>query len=235
MKMKIFLDTANVASIKKFVDMGAVDGITTNPTLIAKENLDFGDLVAQILKLVPGPVNLEVVSQGTDGMVREGRDLAGLSPNVVVKCPMTSDGLKAVRELHKDGIKTNVTLIFSANQALLAAKAGADYASPFIGRLDDAGHDGMMIIDEILRIYRNYEFNTQVLVASIRHPVHVVEAAKLGAHVATMPPDVLDKMVRHPLTDVGLKRFLDDWQKAGLKLPETTRLANKPKPMIQRA
>jgi len=180
-------------------------------------------------------VNLEVVSQESEGMVREGHDLAALGPNVVVKCPMTSEGLKAVRRLHKDGIKTNVTLVFSPNQALLAAKAGADYVSPFIGRLDDAGHEGMKIIDEILQIYRNYSIDTQVLVASIRHPVHVVEAAKLGAHVATMPPDVLDKMIKHPLTDIGLKRFLDDWQKAGLKLPEGRSASPKPKPLVQRA
>jgi transaldolase len=233
--MRIFLDTANLASIKTFVDMGIVDGITTNPTLIAKENREFSDLVVDILKIVPGPVNLEVVSQNTDGMVREGHDLARLGPNVVVKCPMTGDGLKAVGMLHKDGIRTNVTLIFSANQALLAAKAGADYASPFIGRLDDAGHEGMMIIAEILKIYQNYGFDTQVLVASIRHPVHVVEAAKLGAHVATMPPDVLDKMVKHPLTDIGLKRFLEDWQKAGLKLPRTSEEPSNKKPLVQRA
>jgi transaldolase len=232
--MKIFLDTANVTSIKTFVEMGVLDGITTNPTLIAKENQEFTELVHEILKLVHGPVNLEVVSQEADGMIREGHDLAELGPNVVVKCPMTGEGLKAVKRLHKDGIKTNVTLIFSPNQALLAAKAGADYASPFIGRLDDAGHEGMKIIEEILPIYRNYNFETQVLVASIRHPVHVVEAAKLGAHVATMPPDVLDKMVKHPLTDIGLKRFLDDWQKAGLKLPEGRPIPVKPKPLIQR-
>jgi len=233
--MKIFLDTANIPSIKTFVDMGVLDGITTNPTLIAKENREFTELVHDILKLVPGPVNLEVVSQESEGMIREGHDLAGLGPNVVVKCPMTGEGLKAVRKLHKDGIKTNVTLIFSANQALLAAKAGADYASPFIGRLDDAGHEGMKIIEEILRIYQNYGLGTQVLVASIRHPIHVVEAAKLGAHVATMPPDVLDKMVKHPLTDIGLKRFLDDWEKAGLRLPEGRASPMKPKPLIQRA
>lgn len=215
--------------------MGILDGITTNPTLIAKENREFVELVTEILNIVPGPVNLEVVSQDSQGMVREGNDLAALGPNVVVKCPMTGEGLKAVRKLHKEGIKTNVTLIFSANQALLAAKAGADYASPFIGRLDDAGHEGMTIIDEILKIYRNYNFDTQVLVASIRHPVHVVEAAKLGAHVATMPPDVLDKMVRHPLTDIGLRRFLDDWQKAGLRLPEGKSQQSKPRPLIQRA
>ncbi len=178
--MKIFLDTANIPSIKTFVDMGVLDGITTNPTLIAKENREFTELVHDILKLVPGPVNLEVVSQDSEGMIREGNDLAGLGPNVVVKCPMTAEGLKAVRKLHKEGIKTNVTLIFSPNQALLAAKAGADYASPFIGRLDDAGHEGMKIIEETLRIYQNYGLGTQVLVASIRHPIHVVEAAKLG-------------------------------------------------------
>ncbi len=200
--------------------MGILDGVTTNPTLIAKENRGFLELVTEILKIVPGPVNLEVVSQDAEGMVREGRDLASLGHNVVVKCPMTNEGLVAVRKLHKDGINTNVTLVFSPNQALLAAKAGATYVSPFIGRLDDAGHEGMKVIEDVVQIYRNYSIETQVLVASIRHPVHVVEAAKLGAHIATMPPDVLDKMIRHPLTDVGLKRFLDDWAKAGLKLPE---------------
>ncbi len=219
-RMKIFLDTANIASIKTFADMGILDGVTTNPTLIAKENRDFLELVNEILKIVPGPVNLEVVSLESEGMVQEGRDLASLGPNVVVKCPMTSEGLVAVRKLTKEGINTNVTLVFSPNQALLAAKTGATYASPFIGRLDDAGHEGMKIIEEIVQIYRNYNIDTQVLVASIRHPVHVVEAAKLGAHVASMPPDVLDKMIKHPLTDAGLKRFLDDWAKAGLKLPE---------------
>ncbi len=232
--MKIFLDTANVSSIKTFVGMGILDGVTTNPTLMAKENREFSDLVNEILRVVPGPVNLEVVSQQAEGMISEGHELALLGPNVVVKCPMTAEGLKAVKKLHKDGIKTNMTLIFSANQALLAAKAGADYASPFIGRLDDAGHEGMKIIEEILQIFRNYEFDTQVLVASIRHPVHVVEAAKLGAHVATMPPDVLDKMVKHPLTDIGLRRFLDDWQNAGLKLP-TGQLSPKTKTLMQRA
>ena len=233
--MKIFLDTANIPSIKTFVDMGILDGITTNPTLIAKENREFTELVHEILRIVPGPVNLEVVSQESEGMIREGHELASLGPNVVVKCPMTPEGLKAVKRLHKEGIKTNVTLIFSPNQALLAAKAGADYASPFIGRLDDVGQEGMKIIEEILSIYRNYGFDTQVLVASIRHPVHVVEAAKLGAHVATMPPDVLDKMLKHPLTDIGLKRFLDDWQKAGLKLPEGRPTLLKAKPLAQRA
>jgi len=218
--MKIFLDSANISSIKTFTDMGILDGVTTNPTLIAKENRGFLELVTEILRIVHGPVNLEVVSQDADGMVREGRELASLGPNVVVKCPMTSEGLVAVRRLRNEAIQTNVTLVFSPNQALLASKAGATYVSPFIGRLDDAGHEGMKVIEEIVQIFRNYEIPTQVLVASIRHPVHVVEAAKLGAHVATMPPDVLDRMVKHPLTDVGLRRFLDDWAKAGLKLPE---------------
>src|SRR5467141_1285598 len=213
--MKIFLDSANVASIKTFADMGILDGVTTNPTLIAKENRGFLELVGEILRTVSGPVNLEVVSQNTEGMLHEAHDLAALAPNVVVKVPMTSEGLVAVRKLHKEGIKTNVTLVFSPNQALLAAKAGAGYVSPFIGRLDDAGHVGMSVVEEILQIYRNYDIETQVLVASIRHPVHVVEAAKLGAHVATMPADVLEKM------------FLDDWSKAGLKLPERRTLEAK--------
>ena len=225
--MKIFLDSANVASIKTFADMGILDGVTTNPTLIAKENRGFLELVGEILRIVTGPVNLEVVSQNIEGMLHEAHDLAALAPNVVVKVPMTSEGLVAVRKLHKEGIKTNVTLVFSPNQALLAAKAGAGYVSPFIGRLDDAGHVGMSVVEEILQIYRNYDIETQVLVASIRHPVHVVEAAKLGAHVATMPADVLEKMVKHPLTDIGLKRFLDDWSKAGLKLPERRTLEAK--------
>ena len=233
--MKIFLDTANIASIKTFADMGVLDGITTNPTLIAKENRDFLELVSEILKIVQGPVNLEVVSQNTEGMLQEAHNLSPLSPNVVVKCPMTSAGLVAVKTLSKEGINTNVTLVFSPNQALLAAKAGATYVSPFIGRLDDAGHEGMKVIEDTMQIYRNYEIETQVLVASIRHPVHVVDAAKLGAHVATMPPDVLEKMVTHPLTDIGLKRFLDDWQKAGLKLPERGTLAAKARPLVQRA
>ncbi|HZD13200.1 MAG TPA: fructose-6-phosphate aldolase [Candidatus Binatus sp.] len=225
--MKIFLDSANVESIKTFVDMGILDGVTTNPSLIAKENHGFLEIVREILRIVSGPVNLEVVSQDTDGMLKEGHDLASLATNVVVKLPMTSNGLIAVKKLYKEGVKTNVTLVFSPNQALLAAKAGASYVSPFIGRLDDIGQVGMKVVEETLQIYRNYEVETQVLVASIRHPVHVVQAAKLGAHVATMPADVLEKMLKHPLTDAGLKKFLDDWAKAGLKLPERRTLEMK--------
>ncbi len=232
--MKIFLDTANIPSIKTFVDMGVLDGVTTNPTLIAKENRDFLELVTEILEIVSGPVNLEVVSQLAGGMIEEGHNLASLGSNVVVKCPMTADGLKAVRSLHKAGIRTNMTLIFSANQALLAAKAGANYVSPFIGRLDDAGQEGMELIREILQVYENYDFETEVLVASIRHPIHVVEAAKLGADIATMPPDVLDKMLKHPLTDIGLKRFLDDWQKTGLKLPSSRTVVPRIRPVVNR-
>ncbi len=212
--MQIFADTANLQAIKRFVDMGILDGVTTNPTLLAKEGREFRSQINEIVSIVEGPVNVEVISTEADGMVKEGRDYSKIAPNIVVKCPMTAEGLKAVRILNREGIKTNVTLVFSPNQALLVAKAGATYVSPFIGRLDDAGHVGMQVIADTLQIYRNYGIKTKVLVASIRHPVHVVEAAKLGADVATMPPDVLDKLLLHPLTDVGLKRFLDDWEKA---------------------
>ncbi len=212
--MEIFADTANLPAIRRFVDMGILDGITTNPTLLAKEGRDFRSQIDEIVSIVEGPVNVEVISTEAGGMVKEGRDYAKIAPNIVVKCPMTAEGLKAVRILGRERLRTNVTLVFSPNQALLAAKAGAAYVSPFIGRLDDAGHVGMEVVRDTLQIYHNYNIQTKVLVASIRHPVHVVEAAKLGAHVATMPPEVLDKLLLHPLTDVGLKRFLDDWEKA---------------------
>jgi transaldolase len=220
--MKIFLDTANLPSIKRYNDLGVVDGITTNPTLLSKEGKDPEALMAEIVKLVRGPVNLEVIGTSYDEMIREARQLSKLGKNVVVKIPMIPEGLKAVKTLHSEAIRTNVTLIFSANQALLAAKAGASYVSPFIGRIDDAGQEGMQVIRECVQIFGNYQYEAEVLVASIRHPLHVIEAAKLGAGVATMPPDVLDKMMKHPLTDIGLARFLDDWKKLRTEKPSIT-------------
>ena len=211
--MKIFLDTASIESIKKFVDMGIVDGITTNPTLISREKGHPEDIMREIVKIVKGPVNLEVVATKTEEMVEEGLRLKKFGENVIVKVPMTSDGLKAVRKLAENKIKTNVTLIFSSNQALLAAKAGASYVSPFIGRLDDAGQEGMTVIKEIVHIFGNYGYSSEVLVASVRHPIHVIEAGKLGAHIVTLPPDILGKMLTHPLTDKGLALFLSDWEK----------------------
>ncbi|GIU71293.1 MAG: transaldolase [Candidatus Nitrosocaldaceae archaeon] len=211
--MKIFLDTANIELIKHYNDMGLVDGVTTNPTLLSKENGDPIDIMNEIVKIVKGPVSLEVVSTDYEGMIEEAHRLKKFGKNVVVKIPMTADGLKAIRSLNDDGIKTNCTLIFSANQAILAAKAGASYISPFIGRLDDAGQEGMQVIREVVEIFKNYKFNTEVLVASVRHPMHVIEAARIGADVVTMPPDVLEKMIKHPLTDQGLNRFLADWEK----------------------
>ncbi|RMF29295.1 MAG: fructose-6-phosphate aldolase [Candidatus Nitrosothermus koennekii] len=211
--MKIFLDTANIDLIKHYNDMGLVDGVTTNPTLLSKENGDPIDIMNEIVKIVKGPVSLEVVSTDYEGMIEEAHRLKKFGKNVVVKIPMTADGLKAIRSLSDDGIKTNCTLIFSANQAILAAKAGASYISPFIGRLDDAGQQGMQVIREVVEIFKNYRFNTEVLVASVRHPMHVIEAARIGADVVTMPPDVLGKMIKHPLTDQGLNRFLADWEK----------------------
>jgi len=211
--MKIFLDTANIDYIKKFVDLGIVDGITTNPSLLLKENKDPIDAMKRIVKLVDGPVSLEVVATEYDNIMEESLKLAKYGENVVVKIPMTSAGLKAINSLSKKSIKTNVTLIFSANQALLAAKAGATYVSPFIGRLDDIGHDGLTVISDIVQIFSNYDITTQVLVASIRHPIHVIESAKLGADVVTLPPEILQKMIHHPLTDKGLDIFLADWEK----------------------
>ena len=211
--MKIFLDTANLESIRKYNDMGLVDGITTNPTLLSKENDHPSEIMREIVKIISGPVNLEVIGTEAGGMIEEAHRLIKFGPNVIVKIPMIPEGLKAVRRLYAEGIKTNVTLVFSSNQAILAAKAGASYVSPFIGRIDDAGHDGMVIIKEIVQIFHNYKFDTEILVASIRHPVHVVEAAKIGAHIVTLPPDILGKMISHPLTDKGLNSFLKDWDK----------------------
>lgn len=211
--MKIFLDTASIESIKKFVDIGIVDGITTNPTLISREKGHPEDIMREIVKIVKGPVNLEVVATNSEEMLEEGLRLKKFGENVIIKIPMTADGLKAVRKLAQNKIKTNVTLIFSSNQALLAAKAGASYVSPFIGRLDDAGQEGMIVIKEIVQIFRNYAYPAEVLVASVRHPIHVIEAGMLGAHIVTLPPDILGKMLTHPLTDKGLDLFLSDWEK----------------------
>jgi transaldolase len=211
--MKFFLDTANVPQIKEVASLGVLDGVTTNPTLISKEEGDYKDILKQICTIVQGPVSAEVVTEEAQEMVRQARALAKLDDHIVIKIPMIAEGLKAVRALSAEEIKTNVTLCFSANQALLAAKAGATYISPFIGRLDDVGHNGMDIVADIIDIYENYAFPTQVLVASVRHCQHVLEAALIGADVITMPYKVMMQMVKHPLTDVGIQKFTEDWQK----------------------
>jgi transaldolase len=209
--MKFFLDTANVEEIRRGVELGLVDGVTTNPSLIAKEGRDFEELALEICGLVDGPVNLEVVSTDAVDMIHEARYLAGLHKNVYVKLPMIREGLKALHVVSQEGISVNVTLIFSPGQALLAAKNGAAIVSPFIGRLDDISQEGMGLISEILLMYENYDFGTEVLVASVRNPVHVVEAAKMGAEIATLPSKVLEQLMKHPLTDIGLEKFLADW------------------------
>lgn len=211
--MKIFLDTASVQEIKEAARLGFLDGVTTNPTLIAKEKKKFDDAIREICEICPGPVSAECVSEKFEDLMPEARRLAKLAPNVVVKIPLTREGLKAVKACAAEGIQVNVTLCFSALQALFAAKAGAAFISPFVGRIDDTGHDGLGLIRDIVQIYRNYRYATEVLVASVRHPVHVLEAAKAGAHVATMPFGVFDKLIRHPLTDRGVELFLEDYRK----------------------
>jgi len=216
--MKIFVDTADLDEIREIASWGIVDGVTTNPTLVKRSGRSFGEIIEEIFKIVDGPISLEVVSENSEGMVKEARQLVKkvkekYRKNVAIKIPMTSEGLKAVKKLSREKIKTNVTLVFSANQALLAAKAGASFVSPFIGRLDDQGQEGMQIVEEIVEIFYNYDIKTEVIVASIRHPIHVIQAARIGADIATIPPKVLHKMVKHSLTDVGMKRFLDDWKK----------------------
>lgn len=215
--MKIFIDTANLDQIKEVNSWGILDGVTTNPTLVAKEGCDFETRVRDICQVVDGPISAEAVSMNAEGMIKEARELSKMHKNIIVKIHMTDEGLKAVKVLSKEGIKTNVTLVFSPNQALLAAKAGATYVSPFVGRLDDISHDGMDLVRDIVTIFRNYGFKTQVIVASIRHPVHVTEAALAGAHVATVPYDVLKKMLKHNLTDEGIQKFLKDWEKVPKK------------------
>jgi transaldolase len=211
--MKFFIDTANIEEIRKAVALGMVDGVTTNPSLIAKENRPFEELLREICELVDGPVNGEAVSLDAEGMVEEGRKLAAFHPNIVVKIPMTTEGLKAVKILNGENIRTNVTLIFSSMQALMAAKAGASYVSPFVGRLDDVSEVGMDLVNDIMNIYGNYGYETEVIVASIRNPIHVVEAALIGADIATIPFKVIAQLAKHPLTDIGMEKFLADWEK----------------------
>ena len=214
--MKFFIDTANLDEIREANEMGLIDGVTTNPSLVAKEgDVDFKEHIAKICEMVKGDVSAEVTSLDTEGMLREGREYAKIAPNVVVKCPLTLDGLKATRTLTDEGTGVNVTLCFSAAQAILAAKAGAKYISPFIGRLDDVGTNGMQLISDIVQIYGNYSWGTQVLAASIRHPMHIVDCALVGADVATIPFKVIQQLVKHPLTDKGLEGFLNDWKKSG--------------------
>jgi transaldolase len=211
--MKFFIDTANIEEIKKAYALGMVDGVTTNPSLIARENRPFEELLQEICELVDGPVNGEVISLDAEGMVAEGRKLAAFHSNIVVKIPMTTEGLKAVKILSSEKIRTNVTLIFSSTQALMAAKAGASYVSPFVGRLDDISQVGMDLVGDIMHIYGNYGYETEVIVASIRNPIHVVEAALMGADIATIPFKVIDQLAKHPLTDIGMEKFLADWEK----------------------
>lgn len=213
--MKFFIDTANIEEIKKANELGLLDGVTTNPSLVSKEGRDFEELIREICAIVDGPVSAEVVSTDAEGMVKEARHLAGLAENIVVKIPLIREGLRAVKILSSEGIKTNVTLCFSPIQALMAAKAGAAYISPFIGRLDDISQRGMDLVEQIVTIYENYGYDTEVLVASVRNPVHVLEAALIGADIATIPFKVMDQLIRHPLTDIGLEKFLADWKKMG--------------------
>jgi transaldolase len=212
--MKFFIDTANINEIKEANEMGMVDGVTTNPSLISKEGRDFEEIIKEICDIVDGPISAEVVSTDTEGMLEEARKLSKIHNNIVIKVPMLVDGLKATRKLTEEGIKTNVTLVFSPLQALMAAKAGATYVSPFIGRLDDISQEGLLLVEQIVEIYSNYAFDTEIIVASIRNPLHVLESALMGADIATIPFNVLSKLAAHPLTDKGLKAFLDDWNKA---------------------
>lgn len=210
--MKFFIDTANIEEIKEAAKLGVLDGVTTNPTLISKVPGKFEDILRAICEIVPGPVSAEVVSLDAEGMIREGRELAKIHNNIVIKIPITKEGLKAIRQLESEGIHVNVTLIFSATQALLAAKAGASYVSPFVGRIDDISYWGMDLVRDIAVIFKNYDFKTEIIVASIRNPLHVVEAALAGAHIATIPFNVIEQLVKHPLTDSGMTKFLADWE-----------------------
>lgn len=216
--MKIFIDTANIEHIKEVASWGILDGVTTNPSLIAKEGRNFREVIEEISKIVSGPVSAEVLSTDSKGMVKEAKELVQLGENVVIKIPMTKEGLKACNELRCENIKTNVTLIFSANQALLAAKAGASYVSPFVGRLDDICNDGISLVSDIVEIFKTYDIKTEVISASVRHPMHVMKSADAGADIATISYEVLMKMLKHPLTDMGIDRFLKDWEEVKEKL-----------------
>lgn len=216
--MKFFIDTANPDEIKAAYEMGVIDGVTTNPTLVSKEKKDFESLIGEICKIIKGlPISLEALSLDSEGMIEEARRLSNMGENIVVKIPMTTEGLKAIKALVSEGIKTNTTLVFSPTQALLAAKAGTTYVSPFIGRLDDIAQTGMALVEQIVTILNNYNFESQVIVSSIRHPIHVLEAALIGADVATIPYKVIEQLVKHPLTDIGIERFLADWKKVPKK------------------
>jgi transaldolase len=216
--MKFFLDTASLKEIREAASLGVLDGVTTNPSLLAKESGEPEEILVEICRTVDGPISAEVVATDAEGMVREGRHWASLHKNIVVKCPCTAEGLRATKAISSEGHRVNMTLVFSPSQALLAAKAGASFVSPFVGRLDDISTPGMELVKDILQIYRNYSFRCEVLAASLRHPLHVVEAARAGAHIGTMPMSVFQSLLKHPLTDIGLKRFLDDWEKAKKEL-----------------
>jgi transaldolase len=215
--MKFFLDTANIDEIRDAAEYGLIDGVTTNPSLVSKEGRDFKEILLEITRIVDGPISAEIVSTDATGILREAHDLAKIHKNIVIKIPMIKEGMKALKQLAKEGIKTNVTLVFNANQALIAAKLGATYVSPFVGRFDDISEVGMDLIADLVQIFDNYKFPTQILVASCRNPIHIKEAALLGAHVATMPYKVLEQLLKHPLTDIGLERFLKDWEKVPKK------------------
>ncbi len=214
--MRLFIDTANVQEIREAASWGVISGVTTNPSLVAREGRDFKEVVREICSIVDGPISAEVLGQTAAEMVPEAVELAALHPNVVIKIPMTAEGLKAVRQLGEKGVNTNVTLVFSANQALLAARAGATYVSPFVGRLDDVGQDGLAVVGDIVQVFAQHGLGTEVITASVRHPLHVLGAAKLGSDIATVPFAVLKQMLQHPLTDLGIQRFLADWEKAGM-------------------
>lgn len=212
--MRIFIDSANVEEIKELNSMGFLEGVTTNPSLVAKEKRDYKEVLQEICSIVNGPISAEVLALEYEGMITEAKELAAIHPNIVIKIPLTESGLKAIHTLHQEGIKTNATLIFSANQALLAARAGAAYVSPFLGRVDDIGNDGLILLEDIMDVFDQYLLETEVIAASIRHPMHVVQAARLGSHIATIPYTVIKQMIKHPLTEAGIEKFINDWKQA---------------------